>query len=92
MSMTDRELLELAAKANGYQVKGWVNDRLVFFNPVTCSAEETWNPLDDDGDALRLAFSLGMVIHLDEVGSIEAVRRDIVLAAAKIGKALQVKH
>lgn len=57
---TDRELLELAAKANGYVVKGWCNGYLVFFNPATCSAEETWNPLTDDGQALRLAFACGI--------------------------------
>lgn len=62
--MTDRELLELAAKANGFQVRGWVGDRLVFFNPITHSAEETWNPLNDDGDALRLAAGLLMSIEI----------------------------
>lgn len=56
--MDDRELLELAAKANGFHVKGWVGDRIVFFNPVTGSAEDTWNPLSSDGDALRLAIKL----------------------------------
>jgi len=61
--MTDRELLELAAKANGYQVKGWVGEYLVFFNPITGSAEERWNPLNDDGDALRLAAILDLDIQ-----------------------------
>jgi hypothetical protein len=56
--MTDRELLELAAKAAGYH---WVDAggkilvevgmRFVF-----------WNPLTDDGDALRLAVKLGLLI------------------------------
>ena len=59
--MTDRELLEMAAKASGLHVKGWIGDRMVFFNPITGSAEEHWNPLTDDGDALRLAVEL----HLD---------------------------
>ena len=69
--MSDHELLELAAKANGLLVKGWVGNRLVFFNPITESAEETWNPLTDDGDALRLAVKLNIELHLDlTVGSV----------------------
>ncbi len=57
---TDRELLELAAKANGFQVKGWIGDRLSFFDPILDSAEYEWNPLTDDGDALRLAVNLNL--------------------------------
>jgi len=60
--MTDRELLEMAAKAAGLHVKGWVGDRMVFFNPITGSAEEHWNPLTDDGDALRLAVKLDISV------------------------------
>lgn len=55
--MTDRELLELAAKAYfddapkhiGEGVLDWVRD---------CVGE--WNPLTDDGDALRLAVRLNI--------------------------------
>lgn len=58
--MTDRELLELAAKAAGIEV-----------TECTCSAKQLkathvrdyathWNPLTDDGDALRLAVKLGL--------------------------------
>ena len=52
--MTDRELLELAAKAAGVDIEwqpcGWAHD-----NETGCE----WNPLTDDGDALRLAVKLG---------------------------------
>lgn len=52
--MTDRELLELAAKAAGidleWQPEGWARDK-----NMHCE----WNPLDDDGDALRLAIQIG---------------------------------
>ena len=41
--MTDRELLELAAKAAGIEVELYEND----FEEI----ESTWNPLTDDGDA-----------------------------------------
>jgi len=54
--MTDRELLEAAAKAAGMS---YVHDLGVLshddFNEFVC-----WNPLTDDGDALRLAVKLHM--------------------------------
>lgn len=74
--MTDRELLEMAAKAAVLHVKGWVGDRMVFFNPVTGSAEEHWNPLTDDGDALRLAVKLDISLLGDFPGNIVVVAFD----------------
>jgi len=52
----DRELLELAAKAaelHGF----WVDAGL---NVGSDAAPKIWNPLTDDGDALRLAVKLGI--------------------------------
>lgn len=57
--MDDRELLELAAKAAGIAVK-WKEDGRSF--QVVRGLPFTWNPLTDDGDALRLAFALGMSV------------------------------
>jgi hypothetical protein len=52
--MTDRELLELAAKAAG--ITGvWDSYANVF---VPTHGRLTWSPLTDDGDALRLAVKL----------------------------------
>ena len=54
--MTNRELLELAAKAAGMNVE-WESQYGVaelFDN----DAHREWNPLTDDGDALRLAVKL----------------------------------
>jgi hypothetical protein len=67
--MTDRELLELAAKAAGFeyectahtgypendqhQIRDWF-DGLV-----------DWNPLENDGDALRLAVKLCLFIQIN---------------------------
>lgn len=59
--MSDRELLELAAKAAGlswdsYGIRGdgnWWNGSDYF---------ESWDPLDDDGDAFRLAAKLDLSI------------------------------
>ena len=53
--MSDRELLELAAKAAGYTFENGVLKNL-----VTDFEYDGWNPLTDDGDALRLAVRLGM--------------------------------
>ena len=63
--MTDRELLEAAAKAAGIekilwhdkQPGGWLDG---------CGAPSTWwDPLDDDGDALRLAVKLRLDINFN---------------------------
>ena len=72
--MTDRELLELAAKAAGHS-------ELIYCEFWKCMARELsdnygryfdsngcWNPLTSDRDALRLAVSLGMKILLDPYG------------------------
>ena len=53
--MTDRELLELAAKAAGMDIEwqpcGWAHD-----NNTGCE----WNPITDDGDEARLEAALGL--------------------------------
>lgn len=66
--MQDRELLELAAKAAGYNVR-WHEVWQCFVhaepfntdNPPTPAGQRLiWVPLSDDGDALRLAVKLNM--------------------------------
>jgi hypothetical protein len=59
--MTDKELLELAAKAAGIEL--WTHpadDRLYLDNPM-----RVWNPLTDDGDALRLAVKCDIALSFD---------------------------
>lgn len=100
--MTDRELLELAAKACGRYCN----------NPNYMDGLfETWQPLDDDGYALRLMAQLGMQVSIDTKNRIvfcngEEIHYDeskfggdcdpmpvlcraIVRAAAEIGKAMK---
>jgi hypothetical protein len=60
--MDDRELLELAAKAAGIAVQ-WKEDGRSF--QVVRGLPFTWNPLTDDGDALRLACALGLTVECD---------------------------
>ncbi|MGU2415260.1 hypothetical protein [Burkholderia cenocepacia] len=63
--MSDRELLELAARAAGldgeyariHQTYGdeWIDG-------INAGSPILWNPLADDGDALRLAVKLGFLV------------------------------
>ena len=56
--MTDRELLELAAKAAGYKHTQWSPLQHPTVRWGVCTIDGIWNPLTDDGDALRLAVKL----------------------------------
>ncbi len=68
--MTDRELLELAAKAVGINgVYGFASDDFYYqgntegiLTTLPNGQSYVWNPITDDGDALRLAVSLGLVV------------------------------
>jgi hypothetical protein len=61
---TDRELLELAAKAAGIDQR-----KLPHAWPVRFD-DDQWNPFIDDGDALRLAVHCGIEVSIvdDEPG------------------------
>jgi hypothetical protein len=65
--MTDRELLELAAKAAGYAQLHFVEMGGGSYSSQVMGADGEWAPfypIDDDGDALRLAAKLRIdVIH-----------------------------
>lgn len=56
--MTDGELLELAARAAG--IKYTIKDGVFVAHGNKNEPPIPWNPLDDDGDALRLAVKLGI--------------------------------
>ena len=61
--MNDRELLELAARAAGHAI-----DRIdAMHDPEDWAC---WNPLEDDGDALRLAVKLHLDISVDIDGAL----------------------
>jgi len=101
--MTDRELLELAAKASGLPEYGWMGGSLMYVKD-NCFVD--WNPLNDDGDALRLVVKLRLDFYVDvkQAGCwvddfvclfedinndpYAATRRAIVRAAAAIGSKL----
>lgn len=106
--MTDRELLELAAKAAEYDFVSHTgydeeNDEYKTHTWIRESRRLVeWDPLNDDGDALRLAVKLEMLLDLcgDETAAYcqewcrekkendayATTRRAIVRAAAEVGK------
>ena len=99
--LSDRELLELAAKACGYSVNPPQGLAVAENLPTVFVLDgEEWNPLTDDGDALRLAVKLNIAVHpgfaytptgklinyRDHANRIAATRRAIVRAAAEIGR------
>ena len=98
--MNDRELLELAAKAAGFVI-GFSKTSPEQGRPYVWNDEKKkgrwWNPIEDDGDALRLAVNLGLVVNPgcahDEKNDLDdpyaATRRAIVRAAAEIGRQMQ---
>lgn len=66
--MSDRELLEWAAKAANVPII-WVEGWRCFLIPDDgdanlSSSSPVWDPLGDDGDAFRLAVKLGMWIYI----------------------------
>lgn len=103
--MTDKELLEMAAKAAEtshweYVENDYRDGRKIsgFYDPLL---EICWNPLLDDGDALRLAVKLQFELDFDytEGAAVrhssgikildKQYRRAIVRAAAEIGKRIK---
>lgn len=98
--MTDREMLELAAKAAGIEI-----------DPLDAAHEPddwlAWNPIKYEGDRYRLARSCNLIIDFDggevrffvglghwprmfcfEKGNDEDEGRAVVEAAAEIGRAM----
>ena len=69
--MTDRELLELAAKAVGYDTSHHWNAERMNMEPSVIglcipNVSTCWNPLEDSGHALDLAVKLRIDICTDE--------------------------
>lgn len=101
--MNDREMLELAALAAGYNVRWhdrWhcyvhVGKHNIDKPPTMAGQRQVWIPLDDDGDAFRLAVKLGIrisdyssyvFIDTDLLDVYAATRLIITRAAAEIGR------
>ena len=65
----DRELLEFAAKAAGYKIAQYLGNGCAYvYNNASNHKPKTtfeWMPWHDDGDALRLAVKLELLIHVE---------------------------
>jgi len=105
--MEDRELLELAAKAAGIDIY-WNDVAGAYLHNVPAGSRPgltglvAWKPLRDDGDALRLAFTLEMSVDMygciigysedsqyefeNTTGDLANVRRAIVEVAAYLAR------
>lgn len=68
--MKERELLELAAKAAGIPIHVWgAKGKELIADMTEPDNHKLWNPLTDDGDALRLAVKLRMRLRVDDYGA-----------------------
>lgn len=68
---TDRELLELAARAAGYAVYFQEESSLAArWKPSSGVHRVFWNPLSEDGDAFRLSSDLKLTIYHDDLAVI----------------------
>jgi hypothetical protein len=72
--MTDRELLEAAARALGrtgvrYEDGEWLEIRYGVKTALWFDDDEGyWNPLESDADAFQLAVKLGISLEIGEAG------------------------
>jgi hypothetical protein len=76
--MTNRELLEAAAKAAGIELLGtsWGMSSDGEFLGFAVAGRKTWNPLTDGGDALRLLTRLPYCeFYVSEIGVSVSWRR-----------------
>ncbi len=80
--MTDKELLEQAAKAAGMDHLFWNDGKTTayysgsLFYMTTPGSHTPWNPLTDDGDAMRLVVKLGLALVVGNVNDYIAVQSD----------------
>ena len=90
--MTDRELLELAAKAAGIEVH-WQDEKAADFDAEYLGMRavnrerlnEYWNPLTDDGDAFRLMVKLELIVDTNGMHVKVGFPYEAPLAYEKIG-------
>ena len=61
--MEKRELLEAAARAAGIEIEWDARGCFEVVDGISGN-DETWAPIEDDGDALRLAIDLRMQIEI----------------------------
>ena len=90
--MEDRELLELAAKAAGIEIATWSNAQAGGFQSLESAGGKFWNPLTDDGDALRLAVACKIAINPMTVDGLSRDRHETTAGCVKRWMACIEKH
>ena len=72
---TEREQLELAAKACWIEIDHWRGDMpMVNICEHDASEYQAWNPLHDDGDCARMEAQLGIDVKWYKSGVIAHIR------------------
>lgn len=72
--LSDRELLELAAKAAGIEGPCYISDNPMHTGIYRAAHSYYWNPLISDSEALRLAVKLRLEITHLEGGGVDVTR------------------
>lgn len=84
--MSDKTLLELAAKAAGLDANLEIDGTFSIWNDKVECTQSVWNPLIDDGDALILAVKLGLQMYFflpnDDIG----------VAYTEVGRSVKERH
>jgi hypothetical protein len=62
--MTDKELLELAAKAAGYKLHIWGIEGCENVSRMDTLSPTRWNPLENDADAFQLMVKLNLAVEV----------------------------
>ena len=75
MTNNDRELIERAATAAGITICAITSKGVAQGMNGACHVQ-FWNPLADDGDALRLAAKLGMSLYINDKYCIAEILSD----------------
>ncbi|MDD2341581.1 MAG: hypothetical protein PHV54_01655 [Tolumonas sp.] len=80
--MTNKELLELAAKSVGVKLEYRQDCGAHYYNnPET--GRERWNPLEDDGQALRVAVKLRLQVSPNDYDTMVNARLPLHITAVE---------
>lgn len=85
--MTDRELLELAAKAVGYRISHYASDAGAYVHDGLRDKRFDWNPRTSKSDTFALAVKLGLSV--EPYPYYEPVKHSVVVKQRRSGDKLR---